>query len=99
MSLDQCEILPTNTWTIEAFGKLKEFSGCLLLSDVLHTIYPGILKHLMDWVIPLDSTRFGIKFSPNPGLTPFTRPYTAVTPFQGKEMRMLSWPHLVLRGY
>jgi hypothetical protein len=29
MSLDQQELLPANTWTIEVFGKLKESSAHL----------------------------------------------------------------------
>jgi hypothetical protein len=69
----------------------------LLVPDVLHTIYLGILKHLMDWVIPflehhnrMDRfNRIWHQMSPYPGFTPFTKPYTAITQWQGKEMRML----------
>ena len=69
----------------------------LWVPDVLHTNYLSILKHWMDWVIPFLEhqnwmDRYGWiwhPMSPYPGFTPFTKPYTAVTQWQGKEMRML----------
>jgi hypothetical protein len=65
---------------------------------MLHTSYLGILKHLMDWVIPFlehhnQMDRFNQicrQMSPYLGFTPFTKPYTAVLQWRGKEMRMLS---------
>jgi hypothetical protein len=64
---------------------------------MLHTIYLGILKYLMDWEIPFlehhnQMDRFNQiwhQISPYPGFTPFRKPYTAVTQWLGKEMRML----------
>ena len=75
-----------------------------LVLDMLHTIYLGILKYLIDWIILFleyhnQIDRFNhiwYQMFPYPGFTPFTKPYTAVTQWQGKEMRMLSWTLLPL---
>jgi hypothetical protein len=80
------------------FWELKSLDWVsLLVPDVLYTIYLGILKHLMEWVIPFFEhhnrmDRFNQiwhQMSPYLGFTPFTKPYNAVTQWQGKEMRLL----------
>ncbi|KAF8457923.1 hypothetical protein BDZ91DRAFT_666180, partial [Kalaharituber pfeilii] len=70
----------------------------LVRADLLHNIYQGMLKHLMDWVISFleDLKRIHIfnkilsALPPDPGFTPATKRYRAVTQWSGKEMRNLS---------
>jgi hypothetical protein len=69
----------------------------LLVPDVLHTIDLGILKHMMDLEIPFfehynqmdQFKQIWHQMSPYLGCTPLTKPNTAVTQWQGKEMQML----------
>jgi hypothetical protein len=80
------------------FWALKCFDWTsALVPDVLHTIYLGLLKHLMDWVVPfLEHHKRMATFNrlwnimpPYPGFVTFNKPYTAVTQWQGKEIKML----------
>ena len=65
--------------------------------DMLHTVYLGILDHLMKWIIPFLKdhkriARFDAIWSivpAYPALLRFNKPYTAVSQRQGKEMRAL----------
>jgi hypothetical protein len=67
----------------------------LIVLDMLHTIYLGLLKHVMEWVIPfLTQNEWIDKFNrlwrempPYPGFEPFHKSYTSTQQWQGKEMR------------
>ncbi|KAI5848606.1 hypothetical protein DFP73DRAFT_474133, partial [Morchella snyderi] len=63
--------------------------------DMLHVVYLGILKHLMQWLEDFlqEFDRLGgfnliwTKMPPYPGFCPPSKPYQAVSQWQGKEMR------------
>ena len=77
-----------------------------LVPDVLHTIYLGLLKHLMDWLVPFLEhhnrmeafNRLWSIMPPYPGFSPFRKPYTEVTQWQGKELKMLGRTLLPILG-
>ncbi|KAH0604492.1 uncharacterized protein H6S33_006869 [Morchella sextelata] len=63
--------------------------------DMLHVVYLGILKHLMEWLEDFlkehgrldEFNAIWTRMPPYPGFTPPTKPYQAVSQWQGKEMR------------
>jgi hypothetical protein len=65
--------------------------------DILHNIYLGILKHMMEWVqAPLkkhnrleEFDKAWASIAPYPGLAVPNKAYRATTQWQGKEMRNL----------
>jgi len=69
----------------------------IIVPNILHTIYLGILKHLMDWVMSLLEHHSRInKFnqlwammSPYPGFARFTKPCSQVTQCSSNEMKAL----------
>ena len=69
----------------------------IIIPDILHTIYLDMLKHLMDWVMSFLEQHSRInKFNqlwammpPYPGFARFTKPYSQVTQWSGKEMKAL----------
>jgi hypothetical protein len=69
----------------------------IIVPNILHTIYPGMLKHLMDWVMSFLEQHSRIhKFNqlwammpPYPGFTRFNMAYSQVTQFSGQEMKAL----------
>ena len=69
----------------------------IIVPDILHTIYLGMLKHLMDWVTSFLEQHSRIdKFNqlwammpPYPGFARFNKPYSQVTQWSGKEMKAL----------
>jgi hypothetical protein len=69
----------------------------LHMPDLLHRMYLGMLKHLMEWIESFlrkhDRLRqfdqAWISIMPYPGFTPPTRPYREISQWQGKEMRNL----------
>ena len=69
----------------------------IIVPDILHTVYLGMLKHLMDWVTSFLEQHSRIdKFNqlwammpPYPGVTRFNKPYSQVTQCSGKEMKAL----------
>jgi hypothetical protein len=80
------------------FWNMKSVSlHTLIVPDVLHTIYLGILKHLMEWIVPFlefhkQIDRFNDLWAIMPyypGFARFNKPYTAVTQWSGKEMKAL----------
>jgi len=86
-------------WTSE--GVLKNMKcispTTIIIPDILHTIYLDMLKHLMDWVMSFLEQHSRInKFNqlwammpPYPGFARFTKPYSQVTQWSGKEMKAL----------
>ena len=88
-------------WALRCFD-----STSALVPDVLHTIYLGLLKHLMDWLVPFLAhhkrlavfNRLWSAIGPYPGFSPFRKPYTAVTQWQGKELKMLGRTILPILG-
>lgn len=88
-------------WAFECFDWTSA-----LVPDVLHTIYLGLLKHLMDWLVPFlehhkRMTVFNQLWSlmpPYPGFSPFRKPYTAIVQWQGKEFKMLGRTLLPILG-
>ena len=80
---------------------LWDFPACdpyrLWQPDILHLLNLGIVKSMMEWVIGymedlglLD--RFNVRFksmAPYPGFAKFSRSYSEVSSWQGKEMRTL----------
>jgi len=72
-------------------------SSTLITPDVLHTIYLGLLKHLMEWIVAfLEHHKLMPRFNElwrlvpaYPGFVQFNKPYTAVSQWQGKEMKAL----------
>ena len=64
---------------------------------MLHTVFLAILKHLMEWLVKfLQSHAWLQRFNqiwrqmPSfPGFLKFNKDYTAVSQWQGKEMRSL----------
>ena len=78
-------------WTLRCFD-----STSTLVPDLLHTIYLGLLKHLMDWLVPFLAhhkrlavfNRLWSTIGPYPGFSLFRKPYTMVTQWQGKELKM-----------
>ena len=69
----------------------------IIVPDILHTVYVGMLKHLMDWVTSfLEQHSMINKFNqlwammPSyPGFARFNKPYSQVTQWSGKEMKAL----------
>lgn len=69
----------------------------LVRGDLLHNIYLGVLKHLMDWIHDFldENRRLHIfdevwkQLPPYPGFTPPQKAYRAVSQWTGKEMRNL----------
>jgi Plavaka transposase len=65
--------------------------------DILHTVYLGILKHMMEWIQSFLSKHKLLEsfddiwksLGPYPGLTIPTKAYREITQWQGKEMRNL----------
>jgi hypothetical protein len=67
--------------------------------DLLHNIYLGLLKHLMEWIQgfldkhnwldDFDRLEVWKSIPPYPGLTIPKKAYQVVTQWQGKEMRNL----------
>ena len=81
-----------------AFWTTKSVDGSMIASpDILHTVYLGILDHLMKWLIPFlkDHKRHALfdaiwsVVPAYPALLRFNKPYSAVSQWQGKEMRTL----------
>jgi hypothetical protein len=70
----------------------------IIVPNILHNIYSGMLKHLMDWVMSfLEQHSTMDKFSqlwammpPYPGFARFNKPYSQVTPWSGKERKALT---------
>jgi len=68
-----------------------------MVPDILHNIYLGMLKHLMDWVMSsLEQHSRNAKINqlwammpPYPGFAWFNKPYSQVTQWSGKEMKAL----------
>ena len=80
------------------FWTTKSVDGSTIASpDMLHTIYLGILDHLMKWLIPFlkDHKRLSLfdaiwsVVPAYPALLRFNKPYSIVSQWQGKEMRTL----------
>ena len=69
----------------------------IIVPDILHTFYLGMLKHFMDWVTSFLEQHSRIdKFNhlwpmmpPYPGFTRFDKAYSLVTQWSGKEMKAL----------
>ena len=69
----------------------------LFKPDILHTLYLGMMKSLMEWVIGflkkyglLDAFDLAFRNTPRyPEYYPLRRKYTAVQQWQGKEMRSM----------
>jgi len=67
----------------------------ILVPDILHTVYLGMLKHLMDWVTSFLEQHSRIDrlnqlwamMPPYPGFAQFNKPYSQVTQWSGKEMK------------
>jgi hypothetical protein len=65
--------------------------------DMLHTVFLGILKHLMDWIVKFLEAHgrmhhFNLIWRQMPcfpGFVKFNKDYMAVSQWQGKEMRSL----------
>lgn len=65
--------------------------------DLLHTVYLGILKHMMEWIQEFLKKHNRLDFfdkawstmGPYPGFTVPTKAYREVSQWQGKEMRNL----------
>jgi len=65
--------------------------------DVLHTVYLGMIKHLMDWIPSILEQHSRIarfnqlwaRMPPYPGFASFNKPYSQVTQWSGKEMKAL----------
>jgi len=61
-------------------------------SDLLHTVYLGLFKHLMDWISGFLKTQAGLlafddtrkALPPYPGFFGPRKPYCEVTQWQGK---------------
>jgi Plavaka transposase len=79
-------------WSAKCVGQTN-----LVTPDVLHTVYLGILKHMMDWIVGfleyhklMDRfNKLWLRVPPYPGLLQFGKPYTAISQWQGKEMKAL----------
>jgi len=69
----------------------------MIVSDILHSVYLDILKHLMDWVTSFLKQHSSIdKFNqlwvmipPYTGFARCNKPYSKVTPSSGNEMNSL----------
>jgi hypothetical protein len=69
----------------------------IIVPDILHTVYLGMLKHLMDWVTSFlehhsridQFNKLWAMMPPYPGFARFNKPYSQVTQWSGKEMRAL----------
>jgi len=75
------------------FWNMKCISpATIMVPDILHTVYPSMLKHLMDWVttFPKQHSRINkfnelwVMIPPYPGFTRFNKPYRQVTEWSGK---------------
>ena len=73
------------------------FPTTITVPDILHTVYHGMLKQLIDWVTSFLEQHSSIdKFNqlwsmmpPYPGFARFNKPYSQVTQWTGKEMKAL----------
>jgi len=69
----------------------------MIVPDILHTIYLGMLKHLMDWVLSfleqhswmITLNQLWAMIPPYPGFARFNKPYSHVMQWSGKEMKAL----------
>jgi len=69
----------------------------IIIPDILHTVYPAMLKHLMDWVTSsleqnsrIDKFNSPWAMMPRyPGFARFCRPHGQVTQWSGNEMKAL----------
>jgi len=69
----------------------------IIVPDILHSVYLGMLQHLMDWVTSFleQHSRINIfnqlwaMMPPYPGFARFNKPYSQVTQWSGKEMKAL----------
>jgi len=69
----------------------------IIVPNILHTIYPGMLKHLMDWVTSFLEQHSRINninklwemMPPYPSFARFNKPYSQVTQWGSKEMKAL----------
>jgi len=69
----------------------------IIVPNILHTIYLGMRKHLMDWVTSFFEQHSRIdKFNqlwvmmpPYPGFAGFNKPYSQVAQWNDKEMKSL----------
>jgi thiaminase len=69
----------------------------IIVPNILHTVYLGLLKHMMNWVMSCLEQHFRIdKFNqlwammpPYPGFAQFNKPYSQVMQWSGKEMKAL----------
>jgi hypothetical protein len=69
----------------------------IIIPDILHTVYLGMLKHLMDSVTSFlkqhsrinKSNHLRVKMPPYPGFARFNKPYSQVTQWRRKEMKSL----------
>jgi hypothetical protein len=69
----------------------------IIISNIWHTVYFGMVKHWMDLVTSFLKQHYRIgKFNqlwammpPYPGFTRFNKPYSHVTQWSGKEMKAL----------
>jgi len=67
----------------------------IMVPDILHTVYLGMLEHLMDWVSSFLKQHSRIdKFNqrlaimpPYPGFARFNKPYSQVTQCSGKDRK------------
>ena len=94
LSLRQASVKNTNNalWHITGFNPQD-----IVKPDILHTLYMGMLVHLMKWIFELlthlgRATTFDHLWSRLPpylGFTPPNKAYRSVTQWTGKEMRNL----------
>jgi hypothetical protein len=69
----------------------------IIVSDILHTVNLGMLKHLMDWVTSFleqhsriaKFNQLGAIMSPYSGLAPFDKLYNQGTKLTGREIEAL----------
>jgi len=69
----------------------------LVVPDLLHTVYLGVLKHLMEWLVKWLNTEklmatfddFWCRVPAYHGLKNFNKRYTATSQWQGKEMKVV----------
>jgi len=69
----------------------------IVVPDIIHTVYLGMLEHLTDWVTSfLDrhsrigkSDQLRAMILPYPGFARFNKPYSQVTQWTGQELKTL----------
>jgi len=67
----------------------------IITPEILHTVYLGMLKYLMDWVMSFPEQHSRIDkinqlwamMRPYPGFARFNKPYSQVMQWSGKEMK------------